>query len=122
MRDEVLAGLATLVGVVLAGEQEGAQDRTAVDGLGDLVGVLGDDREQVGQQLVLERRQVVRDRERAVVAVLGAVDRAVLGDRHGRGVAALERQVAVDLGVAQAAARLDVLLVRYCRPSSNRRW
>ena len=31
VRDEVLAGLAALVGVVLAGEQERAQDRTAVD-------------------------------------------------------------------------------------------
>ena len=77
MGDEVLARLAALVGVVLAGEQEGAQDRLAVDRVDDLVGVLGDDREQVAEQLVLERRQVVRDRQRAVVAVLGAVDRAM---------------------------------------------
>ena len=38
--------------------------RVAVDRLGDLVGVLRDDREQVGEQLALERRQVVRDRRR----------------------------------------------------------
>jgi hypothetical protein len=67
--DEVLAGLAALVGVVLAGEQERVQDGLAVDRLGDLVGVLGDDREQVREQLVLERRQVVRNAQRAVVAV-----------------------------------------------------
>ena len=60
--DEVLAGLAALVGVVLAGEQERLQHGLAVDLVGDLVGVLGDDREQVGQQLVLERRDVARDR------------------------------------------------------------
>ena len=59
----------------------------AVDRVGDLVGVLGDDREQVGQQLVLERREVVGDRQRAVVAVLGTVDRAVRGDRDRRRVA-----------------------------------
>jgi hypothetical protein len=47
--DEVLARLAALVGVVLAGEQERVQDGLAVDRLGDLVRVLGDDREQIGQ-------------------------------------------------------------------------
>ena len=83
--DEVLAGLAALVGVVLAGEQERLQHGLAVHLVGDLVGVLGDDREQVGQQLVLERRDVARDRQRAVVAVLGDVDRPVRGDRDDRG-------------------------------------
>jgi hypothetical protein len=123
VRDEVLARLAALVGVVLAREQERVQDRLAVDRLGDLVRVLGDDREQVGQQLVLERRQVVRNRERAVVAVQGAVDRAVRGDRDGRGVAARQRTVGALTGAVQAAAaRLGLLLLRYCRPSSNRRW
>ena len=122
MGDEVLAGLAALVGVVLAGEQEGAQDGLAVDRVGDLVGVLGDDREQVGQQLVLERRQVVRDRQRAVVAVLGAVDRAVRGDRDRRASASASADGRRRVGAVQAAARLGLLLVRYCWPSSNRRW
>ncbi len=54
--DELLARLAALVGVVLAGEHERADDRVAVDGLGDLLGVLLDDREQVGEELALERR------------------------------------------------------------------
>ena len=92
--DEVLAGLAALVGVVLAGEQERGQDGLAVDRLGDLVGVLGDDREQVREQLVLERRQVVRDAQRAVVAARGAIDRPVRGDRHRRGVRARGRKIA----------------------------
>jgi hypothetical protein len=123
VRDEVLAGLAALVGVVLAGEQERVQDRLAVDRLGDLVGVLGDDREQVREQLVLERGQVVGDRQRAVVAVLDAVDRAVGGDRDRRGVGIRQRTIAVGAGVVQAAwGSLGLLGVRYCRPSSSRRW
>jgi hypothetical protein len=120
--DEVLARLAPLVGVVLAREQERVQDGLAVDRLGDLVGVLGDDREQVREQLVLERRQVVRDPQRAVVATRGAIDRPVRGDRDRRGVRARGRKVAVDPGAVQAASRLGLLLFRYCDPSSNRRW
>jgi hypothetical protein len=150
MDDEVLAGDAPLVGVVLAGERERVQDGAAVDRLGDLVGVLGDDREQVGEQLVLERRQVVRDRQRAVVAVIGAVDLAVVGDRDllgagrasgddGRGgprgvprggaanglradLLGCDLQACVAVAAAQAAASAMSLLVRNCRPSSSRRW
>jgi len=84
MDDEVLAGDAALVGVVLAGERERGQHGLAVDRLDDLVGVLGHDREQVGEQLVLERREVVRDRESAVVGALRPVDGAVRGDGDGR--------------------------------------
>jgi hypothetical protein len=132
MGDEVLARLAALVGVVLAGEEEGAQDRLAIDRVDDLVGVLGDDREEVGEQLVLERRQVVRNRQRAVVTVLGAIDGTMRSDRDRRfdvekttgGLPPrrppAERPVAV--GAVQAAARLGLLLIRYCWPSSNRRW
>ena len=47
--DEVLARLAALVGVVLAGEEEGALDAVAVDAR-PRVGVLLDDREQVAEQ------------------------------------------------------------------------
>jgi hypothetical protein len=46
--------------------------------------VLGHDREQVREQLVLERREVVRDRERAVVGALGPVDGTVCGDSDRR--------------------------------------
>jgi hypothetical protein len=84
MDDEVLAGDAALVGVVLAGERERRQHGLAVDRLDDLVGVLGHDREQVREQLVLERREVVRDRESAVVGALRPVDGAVRGDGDGR--------------------------------------
>jgi hypothetical protein len=132
MGDEVLARLAALVRVVLAREEEGAQDRTAVDRVDDLVGVLGDDREEVGQQLVLERRQVVRDRQRAVVAVLDAIDGTMRRDRDGRfGVEkatvglprpGLRAEAPVAVGAVQAAARLGLLLIRYCCPSSSRRW
>jgi hypothetical protein len=125
--DEVLAGDAALVGVVLAGEREGVQDGLAIDRLGDLVGVLGDDREQVREQLVLERREVVRDRDGAVVGALGPVDRTVRGDRDGRVGVGLGRAAGDDgrgllAPAVQAAASVISLLVRYRRPSSSRRW
>ena len=82
--DELLAGPAALVGVVLAGEDEGLDDARAVDRLGDLVRVLGDDREQVGHQLALERREVGRDVGDRAVRLVGAVDGPVAGDRHRR--------------------------------------
>jgi hypothetical protein len=144
MDDEVLAGDAALVGVVLARERERVQDRPAVDRLGDLVGVLGHDREQVREQLVLKRREVVRNRDGAVVGALGPVDRAVRGDRNGCVAGPGPRGCGVGLGRAagddgrldarvlgrgpalaaavQAAASVISLLVRYRRPSSSRRW
>ena len=48
-------GLAALVGVVLAGEHERLEHARRGRRLGDLVGVLLDDREQVREQLALER-------------------------------------------------------------------
>ncbi len=56
--DEVLARQATLVGVVLTGEDEGQLDLLAVDLHGGHVGVLLDDREDVRQQAALERGEV----------------------------------------------------------------
>ena len=53
VHDEVLARLAPLVGVVLAGEDEGVLDALAVDLDGRVVGVLLDDREQVAEQPAL---------------------------------------------------------------------
>jgi hypothetical protein len=69
--------------VVLAGEHERADDRVAVDGLGHLVGVLLDDREEVLEQLALERRQVVGTLGESGVRVVREVDRTVPRDRDG---------------------------------------
>ncbi len=68
---------------------------------------------------MLERREVVGQRELAVVAVFGTVDRPVRGDRDRRPDV---RLVAVAVQAAAGVARLGVLLIRYCRPSSKRRW
>jgi hypothetical protein len=97
--------------VVLAREHEGLDHARAVDRVGDLVGVLGDDREEVGQQLALDRGQVGRDVGRQDVRVIGAVDGTVPGDR--------DRLLLV--GGGQAACGI-VALVRYRSPSSSLRW
>jgi hypothetical protein len=115
MDDEVLARLAALVGVVLAGEHERPDDRFAVDRLGDLVGVLLDDREQVREQVLLEPREVAGDPAVRVGVRRGVVDLRVPGDRDGT-----PRRAAGDgrlLGGVYAAAGMGEL-VRYRRPSS----
>jgi len=66
---------------MLAGEHERLHHAVAVDGLGDLVGVLLDDREQVREQVLLEAREVRRDRRARARVRRGAVDRRVRGDR-----------------------------------------
>jgi len=104
---------------VLAGEDERLHDAVAVDGLGDLLCVLLDDREQVREQLVLELRQIARDRPARVGVRGGMVDRRVPGDGDG----AL-RRAACDgrlLVAAYAAIGIGELL-RYRSPSSRRRW
>jgi hypothetical protein len=53
MSDEVLAGLAPLIGVVLAGEHERVFDAIAIDLNDSVGGVLGDDREQIVEQPLL---------------------------------------------------------------------
>ena len=58
VRDELLARLAALVGVPLAGEDERLADPVQVDGADRVVGVLGDDGEEVGEQLPLVRQEV----------------------------------------------------------------
>ena len=60
VHDEVLARLAPLVGVVLAGEHERVLDARAVDLHRGVRRVLGDDREQVAQQPALGRTQARR--------------------------------------------------------------
>ena len=62
MGDEVLAGLPFLARVALAGEREGALDLLALDRLGQLGLVLGDDGEEVAQQGALLVAQLARDR------------------------------------------------------------
>jgi hypothetical protein len=59
--------------VVLAGEHERPQQLLAVDGRRAIVGVLGDDRVEVGQQLALERREIGRQLEGADDLVLLAL-------------------------------------------------
>ena len=75
MDDELLARLAPLVGVVLAGEEERLLDALAVDLDDAVVGVLLDDREDVAEEAALELGEL-----RA--AGLGA--RASPGARRGR--------------------------------------
>jgi hypothetical protein len=102
MGDEVLAGLALLVGVVLTREDESLDHAAAVDPRDGPVRVLLDDREEVREQLALHRGQVRGDLDggfgrRAADLVDGVVARhrgggpggAVLADgrriRDGRG-------------------------------------
>jgi hypothetical protein len=59
--DEVLARLASLVGVVIAGEGEGALDRLPIDAVAAVGGVLADDREQVAEQGTILRGQMLGD-------------------------------------------------------------
>ena len=58
VNDELLPGTATLMGVVLAGEHERRADGLAVDRDQRVLGMLLDDREEVGEQLALARGQL----------------------------------------------------------------
>jgi hypothetical protein len=65
MRDELLAGLAALIRVSLAGEHEPLPHFVEVNGLHGVGRVLSDDREEVSEQLALVWQQllvVVRER------------------------------------------------------------
>jgi hypothetical protein len=99
--------------VVLAREHERLDDGLAVDGLGNLLGVLLDDREQIGEELALEVGEVGGRRlQRSRGALLrGAVDRPVRLDADRRAI-----------GVGGQAAALCVLLARNVSPSSSRCW
>ena len=83
--DEVLAGLPFLAGVALAGEREGALDLLALDRLGQLGLVLGDDGEEVAQQGALLVAQLAGDRVgTGGAAALGGLAHAQVtpGDRR----------------------------------------
>ncbi len=58
VHDEILAGLTPLGGVVLAGEHKCVAHAVAVDLDRRVLGVLGDDREQVAEQPPLEIVQI----------------------------------------------------------------
>jgi hypothetical protein len=62
MGDEILARLAFLAGVPLAGEGEGALDLLAVDRLRGVRLVLLDDREEVAEEGALVGGELARDR------------------------------------------------------------
>ena len=121
MDDEVLARLAALVGMMLAGEHERLHDAVAVDGLRDLVGVLLDDREQVREQVLLELREVGRDRRARAGVRRGAVDRRVRGDRDADPRARPARDRRLPVGRPTLLLRIGALL-RNRSPSSRRRW
>ncbi|CAN5467207.1 hypothetical protein BH20ACT17_BH20ACT17_18340 [soil metagenome] len=108
MDDELLAGQASLVEVMLAREDERLLDLAAVDLDRCGAGVLLDDREDVRQQAALERGQVgARDGG-------GVCGRDLIDGRALRGPDALTRRCPY--------AAFAVTPVRYLRPSSYRRW
>jgi hypothetical protein len=130
--DEVLAGLAALVGVMDAGVDERLLDSVSIDRERRLIGVLLDDREQVTEQLLLERREVGTFDERMRGRIAEAVD-ALARARKRRRRRSLSRLAAV-LGrrLGRAGGRLAAtdrpaqpsgggfVLLRYRLPSSYR--
>jgi len=106
--------------MVLAGEHERADDGVAVDRLRDLLGVLLDDREQVGEQVLLDPRQVPGDRRARGGVRRGVVDRRVRGDRD-RALDSAARDRRARVVAAYAAIAIGELL-RNRRPSSRLRW
>ena len=83
--DEVLAGLAPLVGMVDARVDERLLDATAVDRGRSVIGVLLDDREQVTEQFLLKRRQVGARDQRVGRRIADAVDPLTRARQGGRG-------------------------------------
>jgi hypothetical protein len=103
--DEVLAGAPPLIGVVVAREREGALDRVAIDRADPVLRVLGDDREEVAQQVALGGRQLLGDLVYRRGGVLGTLP-------HARVPA---------MGLCAVSAYSGCLrLFRYRRPSSHR--
>ncbi len=111
MVDEVLAGLAPLVGMMLAGEDERCEDTIAVDHRSGLVGVLLHDREEISEQLALERREL---------GILHGLSRSGQRRVDPYRLGALRARVVPRAG--QAASRALVSIVRYRNPSSRRAW
>ena len=130
MGDEVLARAPPLVGVVHAGVDERLLDPLAVDRRRRLVGVLLDDREQVTEQSLLDRRQIGALAPDVDVGVGDVVHRGARAGSHRRGRArAIARgrgRSAVCSGLVATADRSAqalggwFVLLRYRRPSSYR--
>jgi hypothetical protein len=99
MDDEVLAAAPALIGMVDAGVHERVLDPIAIDHDGRLVGVLLDDREQVGQQPALDRRQLGALDRRLGVRALEAVDRRSRNDQRGPAATAAVTVARLVLGV-----------------------
>ena len=146
MNDEVLAGLAALIGVVLAGIDERLLHAIPIDDHRSLVGVLLDDREQVaeqppftlgelgaldrtvGRRMVdpIDRRPRARDERAAVLRGGGAIGAGspAVRRRDGRPLAAASDGPGVGgrrrpAGALQALGR-GVRVLRNRRPSSYR--
>jgi hypothetical protein len=85
--DEVLAGLAALIGVVHARVHERLLDALPVDQLHRLIGVLLDDREQIAEQPPLGDRQLRALDRLAPGRVFDPVDRRTGGGRDPGGAA-----------------------------------
>src|SRR5262249_59641590 len=81
--DERRARLEALIGVVLAGEEEGVLHARALYGDGGVLGVLLDDREQIAEQPALGVGEVGADDRRVLLGMRDAVDRHPLGGRAG---------------------------------------
>jgi hypothetical protein len=104
--DEVLTRAPALVGVALAGERERPFDRLGVDLLAAVCRVLGNDREEVAQQLALIRGELLGD----------LVDR-----RRGGSQLALPDARVAGVGLRPVLSYSSCLrLLRYRRPSSPR--
>jgi hypothetical protein len=129
MGDEVLAGLAALVGVMDAGVDERLLNPGSVDGDGRVLGVLLDDREQIPEQPSLRRRQLGPLDGTGLTGPVDAVDRRPGGDQR-RGLRRASAAVPVlrtgcSIAVAWLGPTAQALswrfpLLRYCRPSSYR--
>jgi hypothetical protein len=100
MDDEVLAGAASLIGMVFAGVDERLGDAVTIDHRGGVVGVLLDDREQIRQQATLELVEVSEQAE------LGRVQLR-RGDRRAGATAAAIAAVAVARTADAFASRVD---------------
>jgi hypothetical protein len=125
MDDEVLARLASLIGVMDAGIDEGLLDPVTVDRDRRLVGVLLDDREQIAEQPLLDRRELgALDRRLRRARLLDPIylDPRWRDQRGLTGVRAVARVARGRLrrAAVQPFARGFALLLRNRRPSSCR--
>ncbi len=106
MHDEVLARLAPLRRVVLAGEDERVLHARAVDLHRGVRRVLGDDREQVAQQAALRCAQRQRRRRVALAPRERHPDRCAQADLHAAWIACRRQPSAVGDDVCASSGAL----------------